>query len=98
MITEARVATPHGVAYMRRLCRHFEHKVPASFDGNEGRIEFAFGLCTIENDEEAMHIRIDVPDATQLDRAERVVGEHLIRMANKDEPVVTWQRVSREES
>ena len=93
MITEATVATPHGLAYTRRLCRHFEHRVPASFEGNQGQIQFEFGLCTIENDEESMHIRINVPDDGELERAERVVGDHLIRMANKDEPVVTWQRI-----
>ena len=98
MITEATVATPHGPAYTRRLCRHFEHKVPASFEGNKGQIEFAFGLCTIENDDEQMHIRIDVPDDNELDRAERVVGEHLLRMANKDDPVIRWQRVPEAES
>lgn len=92
MITEAIVATPHGLAYTRRLCRHFMHKIPATVEGNQGRIEFQFGLCTIDNDDAHMHIRIDVADADELDRAERVVGNHLIRMANKDQPVVTWQR------
>ena len=94
MITEAKVATPHGLAYTRRLCRHFAHKIPAEVSGNRGVLEFQFGRCTIENDDETMHIRIDVPDADLLDRAERVVGDHLVRMANKDEPVVVWQRRS----
>ena len=92
MITEATVATPHGLAYTRRLCRHFAHKIPVAVEANHGRLEFQFGLCTIDNDDDYMHIRIEVPDAAELDRAERVVGEHLIRMANKDEPVVTWRR------
>ena len=87
------MATPHGLAYTRRLCRHFEHRVPASFAGNHGQIQFEFGLCTIENEDEFMNIRIDVADADELDRAEQVVGKHLVRMANKDEPVVTWQRM-----
>jgi hypothetical protein len=39
-----------------------------------------------------MHIVVDVSDAAELDRAEDVVARHLIRMANKDEPVVTWER------
>ena len=98
MITEAKVATPFGLAYTRRLCRHFVHKIPATVEGNRGRIQFPFGLCAIENDDESMHIRIDVPDAEEIDRAERVVGEHLLRMANKNQPVVTWQRISPAES
>jgi hypothetical protein len=92
MITEATVATPHGLAYTRRLCKHFAHKIPVTVEGNQGRLEFQFGLCTIENDDEFMRIVVDVPDAAELDRAEDVVARHLIRMANKDEPVVTWER------
>ncbi len=92
MITEAKVSTPHGLSYTRRLCRHFAHKIPTTFEGSRGQIEFAFGLCTIDCDEQIMHVRIDVSDAAELDRAEGVVERHLIRMANKDQPVVTWQR------
>ena len=92
MITEATVATPHGAAYTKRLVRHFAHKIPAEVEGCTGRLEFQFGVCTIENDDEHMHIRIDVPDAGLLDRAEDVVARHLVRMANKDKPFVSWQR------
>lgn len=92
MITEAKVVTPHGLAYTRRLCRHFAHRIPVSVEGSRGELQFQFGVCTIDNDDEAMHIRIDVPDEELLDRAEDVVARHLIRMANRDEPVVSWQR------
>lgn len=94
MITAAKVATAHGLAYTKRLCRHFAHKIPVEVEGSRGTLQFQFGLCTIDNDDEHMHIRIEVPDADLLDRAEDVVARHLIRMANKDEPVVVWQRDS----
>ena len=92
MITEAKVATPHGVAYTRRLCKHFAHKIPAVADGSHGRIEFPFGVCTIDCDDEFMNFRVELSDASEVERAERVVGDHLVRMANKDDPIVTWQR------
>ena len=98
MLTEAKVATLNGLAYTRRLCRHFAHRFPATVAGNEGRIEFPFGLCTIDNDAEHMHIRINSAHADDLERAERVLKDHLIRMANKDDPVVTWERNSLAES
>ena len=92
MITKASVTTAHGAAYTRRLCKHFSHRIPASAEGNRGRIEFPFGVCTIDCDDEAMHICIELEDAGNVDRAEGVVADHLVRMANKDEPAVTWQR------
>ena len=79
---------------MKRLCRHFAHKVPTSVDDQQGSIRFPFGICRISVDDEEMHFRVEVIDADDLDRAERVVGDHLIRMANRDEPVVVWERTS----
>ena len=92
MITKAKVKTPHGRAYIRRLCNHFAHRIPATADGSHGRIEFPFGLCVIECDSEHMHITVDLADAGDVDRAEGVVGDHLVRMANKDDPIVIWRR------
>ena len=42
------------------------------------------------NDDAA--IQVELADAGDVERAERVVGDHLIRMANRDEPTVTWHR------
>jgi len=92
MITISKVTTPHGIAYMRRLCKHFVHKIPANVDGSRGVIQFPFGVCTIECDDNQMVMRVEVENADDVDRAERVVGDHLVRMANKDEPVVSWVR------
>lgn len=90
MITTAKVATPHGIAYTRRLCKHFAHKMSTSVEGNHGVIKFPFGVCTIDCDESHMHIRVELTDADDVARAERVIGDHLLRMANKDDPIVTW--------
>ncbi len=92
MITSAKVATPHGIAYTRRLCNHFAHKIPASADDTHGVIEFPFGVCSIDCDQSYMHMKIVLTDSSAVDKAEQVVGDHLVRMANKDEPVVNWHR------
>ena len=90
--TTADVRTDHAVAYMRRLCRHFSHKIAVSFDDEKGHIEFPFGTCEIQTSPTHMNFVIDVPDAQQLGRAEDVVARHLERMANKDDPVIEWER------
>ena len=90
--TTADVRTDHAVAYMRRLCRHFSHKITVSFDDEKGNIEFPFGTCEIKTSPTHMHFVIYVPDEQSLDRAEDVITRHLVRMANKDEPEVNWQR------
>ena len=92
MKTTSTVKTDFGEPYLKRLCRHFAHKIPASLKGRHGTIEFPFGLCSIDVDDASMHIRIDVDDPGNIDRAESVVADHLVRMANRDEPVVVWER------
>lgn len=92
MISSSTVTTDHGKAYLKRLCRHFAHKIPATIDGDRGTLEFPFGVCLIDLKDRQMIIQIDVIDPDNADRAERVVADHLIRMANRDKPTVEWQR------
>ncbi|MGI9221323.1 MAG: DUF2218 domain-containing protein [Woeseiaceae bacterium] len=92
MITSATVKTAFGEPYLKRLCRHFAHKIPATVDGQHGTIEFPFGICQINVDDQSMRFKIDVTGAENLERAEKVIADHLLRMANRDEPVIEWQR------
>lgn len=86
------VKTDHGAAYLKRLCNHFSHKVPTTVTENEGLIEFPFGKCLIEVEESQMRFSLAVIDPGDIQRAEDVVASHLLRMANRDEPEVTWER------
>lgn len=92
MNTQATVKTEFGELYLKKLCRHFAHRVPATIVENQGRIEFPFGPCRIDVDSKQMQISMDVNEEQLMEKAESVVGEHLLRMANKDEPVVEWNR------
>ncbi len=92
--TNAIVDTEHGVAYMKRLCKHFSHKLDVEIGDSVSTIHFPFGDCTITTSPTGMVFRVQVPNPAELDRAERVVGDHLVRMANKDEPVLKWSRTT----
>ena len=92
MKSVAVVKTDHGASYLKRLCNHFSHKVPTVATENEGTIEFPFGKCGIAVDEYQMVFSLDVIDPDDIERAESVVESHLVRMANRDEPVVSWVR------
>ena len=43
----AEVRTPKAAGYLAQLCKHFAHKIPASYEGNEGRISFPRGECRL---------------------------------------------------
>ena len=40
MRSSATVPTSHARRYMVQLCKHFAHRVPATFDERDGRIQF----------------------------------------------------------
>ena len=86
----ATVQTEFGDAYLKRLCRHFAHKIPAMNEGRTGRIEFPFGVCHIDVTDTEMRFRVEIDDPDHLDRAKRVLEDHLTRMANRDEPEFQW--------
>ncbi len=61
---------------------------------SQARIEFPFGPNRISVDDEQMHLQIEVDDSAEIDSAEQVVAEHLIRMAHKESLTVQWKRHS----
>ncbi|MYM62348.1 DUF2218 domain-containing protein [Pseudomaricurvus sp. HS19] len=92
MRTHTLVKTQFGELYLRKLCRHFAHKVPATVTGAQGLIEFPFGRCRIYAGADHMSLTVELLDREQAPNAEDVVGSHLQRMASKEELDVQWER------
>ncbi len=97
MSSEARVSIASPRRYLGQLCKHFGHKMPATYadDYVRGRIEFPdLGICTLEADEPGGLLVMNATAATQdeLARLEAVMSRHLERFAFRDPVTVTWQR------
>jgi hypothetical protein len=91
--SEARVPTARPAVYLKQLCRHFGHRVPAEFTDESGRIEFDLGVCELTAEPELLVLRVSGADADAVSRLEEVVGSHLQRFAHhRDELEVTWSR------
>ena len=58
-----------------------------------GRSEFPFGPCRIEVDPEQARFSIDVREDYEVVRAEEAVEDHLLRMANRNQPLIEWHRI-----
>jgi hypothetical protein len=84
------VATDKPVAYMRQLCKHFGHKVDASFGDDSGYIQFEFGRCELDTSDRTLKLEVSANDAESHQRMERVIGSHLERFGRRDELSVTW--------
>jgi len=88
--SEARIETPRAAVYMKQLCRHFAHKVDATFDDERGRITFAAGVCRLEAAGGVLVLAADADDEEALRRVEDVVARHLERFAFRDDLEVAW--------
>jgi len=90
LIIRATVDTSYGQEYLNKLCRHFAHKVPVILIKTQGRIEFPFGPCRIKVDARKMHLTIEINNDHQAEEAEKILEEHLLRMANLEQLEIKW--------
>lgn len=87
----AHVATDTPARYISRLCKHFAHKIPVSFDEQQGRIEFAFGLALLQADAQGLTLRVQSRDGKDLEKLQGVVASHFERFAWQEALSLDWR-------
>lgn len=91
--SQARVQTPKARSYLIQLCKHFAHKIPATFADNHGNIQFDGGACDLNADNaNALVLAVSASGPNTLTTLEDVVERHLRRFAFKEELSVQWVR------
>nr|WP_283638462.1 DUF2218 domain-containing protein [Marinovum algicola] len=86
--------TPNASKYLQQLCKHFAHKVPASFDTTRGAIEFPFGEVRLSADDAELRIEIPGSDEDTRERGRNVIDRHLERFAFRESFThMNWQPV-----
>ncbi len=90
--SRAKVATPLGRRYMVQLCKHFAHKLPASFDDQAGALEFPFGACALKAEADALELTVQAASEPDLERMEQVIARHLERFAHRETLEIAWER------
>lgn len=91
-VSHAVVPTTSGARYINRLCKHWQHKLDVSHDEHQGRVTFDGGVCHMRAEAGALHLQLTAEDAAIRERLEHVVAVHLVRMANREDVDVAWQR------
>ena len=88
---EARVVTEHASRYLQQLCKHFEHKLPATYDPKAGEIVFPLGPVKLAADAEALTLAVASLTEAELGQLEDVVARHLVRFAFRETLEVAWR-------
>ncbi|GIZ11536.1 DUF2218 domain-containing protein [Pseudomonas sp. NCCP-436] len=87
------VMTDSPARYIGRLCKHFAHKIPVSFDEQQGRIEFPAGLVTLQAEPEGLRLQLQSADTEALNRLQDIVASHFQRFAWREALTLDWQPV-----
>ena len=88
---KAHVATERASKYLQQLCKHFEHRTPATFDAAAGAISFPFGEAKLAADAQTLTLVAEAGSAEDLERLEDVIARHLVRFAFREELAIDWR-------
>ena len=89
----ATVATPNASRYLQQLCKHFQHKLPVTFDPHSGQITYSIGDCSLIAGDGALTLLLVAPDPAQLVQLQDVVVRHLLRFAFREDMRIAWQPI-----
>ena len=92
--SQATVQTRNASRYMTRLCKHWSHRFEVEHDEHKGRIEFGEEeRCLLKASADSLEMTVHAASPSALESLEKVVVDHLMRMANDDKPSeAVWQR------
>jgi hypothetical protein len=87
----AEFVTPKASGYLQQLCKHFGHKIPATFDETSGHLTFGCGECHLTAEAGKLRMTLNSADAAQLAQLQDIILRHLQRFAFREAPVIAWQ-------
>ena len=91
-IATATITTVEPARIILRLCKHWGHKFPVSYDDTQGRVELSNALLLMRAGEGQLIFRIEAPPDADIARLEQVVADHAQRMARGETYTWQWQR------
>lgn len=88
--SKATVEVDNPSVLHRKLCRHFGHKVEASFDDDTGQVKFPFGTVDFTSTDRILTIVVTAEDEQGVATGRDVIGSHLVRFAPRDDVELNW--------
>ena len=89
-VATAHIAIADPPRYMKRLAKHFEHRVAVEFQERSASVAFPGAPCALQAGDTHLDIRIEAQDAATLTRLQEVVAKHLKQVASKETFEVEW--------
>ncbi|ROQ18588.1 hypothetical protein EDC38_2816 [Marinimicrobium koreense] len=92
--SRAAVELPAPARTLRRLCKHFSHKVRAQWQETTGEVDFGIGVCEFHAEAGILHCLCRARSETDLQDIEETIERHLGPMSGLTgaPPTPRWQR------
>ena len=91
MISETHIEPKEPSKFLKRLCHHFSLKIPATYDTERGRAEFAMGVCEMEVRENSLYLIVSAENDEALHTVESIVGSHIELFGKRENIKVIWK-------
>lgn len=83
------LSTTDASRLIKRLCKHFSHKVEAKFDASSGHVDFPIGECDMKANDNTLTFEVQTNDEENLQKVQQVISSHADQFA-RDESF-EWQ-------
>lgn len=92
MITKTHIATDNAAGYIGKLCRHFVHKIEATYVADSGRAVFPNGgVCEMLAKDGQLTFTIFAADRDETEKIKGVIERHLVKFAYKEDLEIRWE-------
>ena len=89
---QARIETAQASKYLQQLCKHFLHKLPASFDATAGQIGFPAGETRLTADAQELAISLAAASDDDLVPLQELLVRRFNRFASAKGPLSTGDK------
>lgn len=91
MIATTSVNTKSPSKYIKRLCKHFAHKVAVVYDDDKGEILFDMGKGAIIKTVDGLEMSAEANTAADLATVIDIMERHFVRVAWQEELTLNWE-------
>jgi hypothetical protein len=90
---KAEITTDNPKRYIKRLCKHFAHRVDADYSESAGFVDFAPGTCKMEAEESSIVFTINSEEYERAVDLEDVISRHTDQFARDEAFNWHWEEV-----
>ena len=92
--SRADVVTATPERYAKQLVSHLGRDEPFTTDGATSTVQWGSATAGVVVGDGVLTLLAEAPDEAGVAFVEKVLGDHLLRFATREELTVTWQRAS----